>query len=192
MAVQIRLSCKNLQDGSVSEFTSTLPVTIGRSGEFSNVVIDDKKISRQHTRLEMEQNDLIVRDLKSANGTYVNAERVEQTTLKTGDIITISSYEISWDYIHPASFDATMLNAPLSDATVLHTIPSALKLDRKIPEPESPAAPLIPARKVIEEASAYNRERGHENDGFLSTEYGFMPAEPPLLQLPASHHVWDD
>jgi hypothetical protein len=50
---------------------------------------------------------------------------------------------------------------------------------------------MIAPRKVMEAAEAYNRERGHENDGFLSTEYGFLPIEPPLLALPTSHSIWD-
>ncbi|MEP7286453.1 MAG: FHA domain-containing protein [Chloroflexota bacterium] len=191
VSVQIRLRCKNLEDGSVSEFIGTPPMTIGRSNEFSDVVILDKGISRQHARLELVQNNLIVHDLNSSNGTYVNGELVQSTTLKKGDIITIAFYEIAWTYIHPES----------SNATIVQAVPSGLKLARKIPEPLSQPEPIVPApqpavivpaRKVIEEATAYNREHGHENEGFLSTEYGFLPVEPPLLQLPESHHLWDD
>src|SRR5262249_9144217 len=50
----------------------------------------------------------------------------------------------------------------------------------------------IAARKVLEAAEAHNRAQGHENEGFLSTAYGFLPVEPPLLALPASHRAWDD
>src|SRR5690349_21247481 len=182
MAIKVRLICKNRGDGSVWEFTSTLPLTIGRSNEYSNVVLIDKLLSRQHARFELVQDNLTVRDLNSSNGTSVNGERVQEATLKKGDIITIGSYDISWEYIDPESLNAT----------VFQSIPPANTLAHKTPKPAPQAAAIVPAQKVVEEATAYNREHGHENDGFLSTEYGFMPVEPPLLQLPASHRVWDD
>src|SRR5262249_39325532 len=142
----------------------------------------DKLMSRQHTRLELVQDDLTVRDLNSSNGTFINGERVEQAMLKKGDIITVGSYDISWEYLHPESVNATVFQAMPPDHTVV----------RKTPEPEPQSEAITPAQKVVEAATAYNREHGHENDGFLSTEYGFMPVEPPLLELPSSHRVWDD
>jgi sulfite reductase (NADPH) flavoprotein alpha-component len=36
-----------------------------------------------------------------------------------------------------------------------------------------------------------SHERGDENLGFLSESHGFIPRQPPLLQLPASHDAWD-
>jgi len=51
---------------------------------------------------------------------------------------------------------------------------------------------MIPSRRVLAEAEAINDRLGHENLGFLSESHGFMPREPPLLALPASHKAWDD
>src|SRR5919199_5218045 len=51
---------------------------------------------------------------------------------------------------------------------------------------------MLPARRVLLTAMETNRRLGHENLGFLSTSYGFLPGEPPLLHLPASHRAWDD
>ncbi len=49
----------------------------------------------------------------------------------------------------------------------------------------------IPARRVLAAASAANARSGHENLGSLSLEHGFLPAQPPLGALPASHRAWD-
>jgi sulfite reductase alpha subunit-like flavoprotein len=49
----------------------------------------------------------------------------------------------------------------------------------------------VPARLAFDRAVAYNREHGHENKGFLSEQYGFLPSTHPLLQLPESHRAWD-
>jgi sulfite reductase alpha subunit-like flavoprotein len=51
---------------------------------------------------------------------------------------------------------------------------------------------MLPARRALLTAIETNRQLGHENLGFLSTSYGFLPSEPPLLQLPASHRAWDE
>lgn len=64
--------------------------------------------------------------------------------------------------------------------------------------PATPVAPAnsiaqpIPSRRVLDEAVAENQRLGHENLGFLSESHGFLPVEPPLLELPPSHRPWDD
>ncbi|MDQ3548313.1 MAG: hypothetical protein M3439_05765, partial [Chloroflexota bacterium] len=50
----------------------------------------------------------------------------------------------------------------------------------------------VPSRQVLSRATILNRELGHENLGFLSEEHGFLPSQPPLLELPSSHRAWDE
>ena len=62
-----------------------LPVTIGR-GEESDYPLQDTAMSRPHIRLERCAALVLVRDLNSQNGTYLNGERLEDfTTLREGD-----------------------------------------------------------------------------------------------------------
>ena len=42
---------------------------------------------RSHARITLNGLTLLLEDLKSANGTYVNNTRVEKATLKVGDIV---------------------------------------------------------------------------------------------------------
>jgi sulfite reductase (NADPH) flavoprotein alpha-component len=165
----------------VVEYTCDLPVTIGRSAAANSIVIQDRNISRQHARLELEDAHLLVSDLNSSNGTFVNDERIQRRALKSGDIVGIGAYRFSWAYLDAVA-DATVISAPAPEA----------RESIRAKHPPSPPANIIAARKVVEAAEAYNREQGHENEGFLSTAYGFMPVEPPLLALPASHRIWDD
>ncbi|HEU5374950.1 MAG TPA: FHA domain-containing protein [Ktedonobacteraceae bacterium] len=178
--VQVRLVCSNQHTGSVVEYTCDLPITIGR-GPANTIVIQDRAISRQHARLELEDYHLIVSDLNSANGTFVNDERIQRIALKSGDLVRIGAYQFSWTYVD-AGADATVISAPIPE------VREAMRAKQPASQPEA----IIAARKVVEAAEAYNREQGHENDGFLSTTYGFMPVEQPLLALPASHRIWDD
>jgi sulfite reductase alpha subunit-like flavoprotein len=44
---------------------------------------------------------------------------------------------------------------------------------------------------VLDAASARSQLVGHENDGFLSEEWGFLPRRAPALSLPPAFAVWD-
>ncbi|WP_026264254.1 FtsK/SpoIIIE domain-containing protein [Arthrobacter sp. 135MFCol5.1] len=55
--------------------------TIGRSG--TRVVIPDPELSREHARLVVTDTDIILIDLDSANGTYVDGERIRNTAIST-------------------------------------------------------------------------------------------------------------
>ena len=72
-------------------------ITIGRSQE-NDVVIDDYKVSRIH--LQIVQNDYgnySVVDLNSANGTFVNGERITgEYYLQTSDIVKIGNTVLPW------------------------------------------------------------------------------------------------
>ncbi len=76
-----------LQVGGV-KVPLTVSVTIGR-GKSNTIYIPDKKASRNHARVDKIDNNFIIRDLGSRNGTYVNNVKVKKTVLNTGDTIKI-------------------------------------------------------------------------------------------------------
>ena len=49
-----------------------------------------------------------------------------------------------------------------------------------------------PAERVLAQAKEVNTRLGHDNRGSLSKNRGFLPTQPPLLSLPASHARWDE
>ena len=60
---------------------------IGRA-QTNNVVIADVTVSRQHARIRLEEDKFLLFDLGSANGTFVNDQRVEQPiTLAENDVV---------------------------------------------------------------------------------------------------------
>ena len=59
---------------------------IGRALE-CDISILEPSLSRKHAELYIDNGDLIVEDLGSANGTYVNAKKIEKQSLKDGDIL---------------------------------------------------------------------------------------------------------
>lgn len=68
-------------------------VTIGRMPG-STIVIDDPKVSRQHAQIFVDHDRVILTDLASTNGTFVNGLRVTKTELKDQDDIVIGSSHI--------------------------------------------------------------------------------------------------
>ena len=67
-------------------------VLIGRVN--ADVVVKDPDISRRHCTIEQSSGNVIVRDLKSTNGTLVNGVRVELEVLKDGDVLRLGSTEL--------------------------------------------------------------------------------------------------
>jgi predicted Zn finger-like uncharacterized protein len=49
-------------------------VTIGRSD--ADIVLDDAELSREHAAVEIRSSTILLRDLGSTNGTFVNGERI--------------------------------------------------------------------------------------------------------------------
>jgi hypothetical protein len=71
------------------EFQVDSVITMGRSNE-TDVVLDDPYASEFHLRLVSQENGMMLHDLGSTNGTYVNGRRVSApTSLKHGDTIQV-------------------------------------------------------------------------------------------------------
>lgn len=71
------------------EFEVSDVVVMGRSDE-TDVVLDDPYASEFHLRLVSKEGGMMLHDLGSTNGTYVNGRRVSAPTeLKRGDTIQV-------------------------------------------------------------------------------------------------------
>ena len=72
------------------------PVCVGRSSSFCNLALEDDSVSKRHCEFSYSMGEYRVRDLGSSNGTYLNDERVDEITIKTGDRVKIgrSTYKV--------------------------------------------------------------------------------------------------
>lgn len=61
-------------------------MTVGR-GEGCDIVLEATEVSRQHAALEAAQDGVVVEDLDSSNGTFVNGERIRKKQAGRGDEI---------------------------------------------------------------------------------------------------------
>jgi pSer/pThr/pTyr-binding forkhead associated (FHA) protein len=100
------------------------PVGIGRSPD-NDLPVDNLAVSNYHARVYFEAGRLVVEDLASLNGTFVNDLRVERATLHDGDSIWIGKHHIKVDASGdaPVAWDAgRKASAPrINETMVLDT-----------------------------------------------------------------------
>ena len=83
-----------------SEVTLRLPAVIGR-GRDSTVMLPHPLVSRRHCEVFESNGYLVVRDMGSLNGTFVNNKRITEAVLPPGGLLTLGSitfqaaYELS-------------------------------------------------------------------------------------------------
>jgi len=70
--------------------------TIGRAVE-CDIVITSKRVSREHARLLREGRRVMLEDLSSTNGTFLNDERIlEPMELRDGDIVSVGDVKFTF------------------------------------------------------------------------------------------------
>ena len=68
---------------------------VGRTAA-SDRVIDQPMVSSRHARLFQAGNEILIEDLNSANGTFVNGKRIDRATaVRPGDKIGLGSHSLT-------------------------------------------------------------------------------------------------
>jgi hypothetical protein len=65
-------------------------IVIGRSSDLDMVLVEDM-VSRKHSRISMQGDQIWIEDLGSTNGTFVNGEKIKRARLKEGDRVLIGT-----------------------------------------------------------------------------------------------------
>lgn len=68
-------------------------INIGRRPD-NHIVIDDARVSRVHAQIRAIKGRFIIFDLDSTGGTFVNSQRIHQSTLFPGDVISLAGYPV--------------------------------------------------------------------------------------------------
>ncbi|MDT8367132.1 MAG: FHA domain-containing protein [bacterium] len=109
----IRDKVRTLKRVSVHKF----PFIIGRSEE-ADLVLGDAGVSRHHAALEERGGKVIVRDLGSLNGIFVNEHFTREFSLQDGDRITIGSYILQVVLARSPAEDVQLVSTDSHDATM--------------------------------------------------------------------------
>ena len=75
------------------EYRITGATRLGRNRE-NEIFIVDPSVSRNHAVLEVHDGKLVVRDIGSTNGTFVNGERIQLRTLRPGDLVAFGKTQM--------------------------------------------------------------------------------------------------
>ena len=139
-------------------------IIVGRGSEF-DMVLDEDMVSRRHAKLATYHGQIVLQDLKSTNGTFVNGERITVARLKTGDKVLVGSsimelieVELAGSHV-PRDSGVVALNVPKPNQTtqeataqqiaaVLKSHPQAKGVP---PLPPSPTRPAV--RPTINQAT---------------------------------------
>jgi hypothetical protein len=146
-------------DVKTTELTLRLPSTIGR-GRGTSIVLPHPLVSRQHCELFEADGQLMVRDLGSLNGTFVNNERVTESPLPPGELLTVGTVTFR------AVYEALEEIAPVTP------IAKAAPGDKTI---KASKAPTI--RATTKEAAAAASPAANSDSEVL--EFNFDEALPP-------------
>jgi pSer/pThr/pTyr-binding forkhead associated (FHA) protein len=133
-------------------------ISIGR--ENSVVLFEaDGEVSRNHATVRTSDEGIVVEDLGSTNGTYVNERRItEPTTLNRGDILRVGQTRL--DVEIPDDPDKTIVSGLVVPPTQEHSAPvpqvpaepseeeEAAAPSQPVPEPEYPSDPHVDVLQV--------------------------------------------
>ncbi|MFZ5833401.1 MAG: FHA domain-containing protein [Planctomycetota bacterium] len=106
------------EDGgpAVKTLLDAFPFIIGRD-ESSDLQINSGRVSRRHAVIRREDDEFVVSDQGSTNGTFLNGLRITESRLQTGDILALGDVEFT--------FDAGRADTPQQMATEVITFPAA-------------------------------------------------------------------
>ena len=108
---------------------------LGRS-ELNDIILDNRFISKHHALLVSSGYGLVLVDMKSRNGSFVNSERVRNRILQNNDIVSLGDYRIK--VICPAAYTASLAPVPaLAETAKFQSIEHARYAkpgDRSLPQ----------------------------------------------------------
>src|SRR5438270_5170945 len=93
-------------------------LTVGRSDQ-CDISVKDSSMSGRHAEIRKSDGEIKVRDLGSANGIYLNGERVEEAELFDGDVLRLGQTSVRVDVVGGRKRPSGGVSAKLVAAIVL-------------------------------------------------------------------------
>jgi pSer/pThr/pTyr-binding forkhead associated (FHA) protein len=147
--VELRLRTPGMADNAL--VLLKLPMMLGRAS-WADLPLADRNVSQLHARLRSEHGRVVVDDLQSRNGTWVNGERVKSSrALQPGDRIQVGETEIRFGVAaagaEPAPGPPVPAPTPPSGLTPVRG-PNATSMPSRAPQPPAAAPSASPSVEV--------------------------------------------
>ena len=154
-------------------------VILGRSSE-ADIQILDQRVSRQHARLLVGPDELVLEDLESHNGTFVHGLRINRRPIRPGDRVRIGVSEYVIDQIKGRVLTSAIFLNKLTNKDTMGATAVTKRVTREILTAQTAEMPAV---RATQEITAHVQESAPEPQRApLRTE----PApEPPLEAEPA-------
>jgi pSer/pThr/pTyr-binding forkhead associated (FHA) protein len=91
-------------------------INIGRRLD-NHLVIDDPRVSRNHSQLRAIKGRFVIFDLNSTGGTFVNGQRTSQSVLYPGDVISLAGVPLVFGQDNPPPRPDLAQTDPLTKAS---------------------------------------------------------------------------
>jgi len=121
-------------------------VTVGRSPK-CNIVFPGTHLSRLHAEITVNSASLNLRDMGSANGTFVNDKKVDNAQIYAGDRVRLDVY--SFRVFGPG------IKLPQSATTSINAVPAIEELERSVGPKQWKSKPTSPGNR--EEINLYKK-----------------------------------
>jgi len=136
--------------------------TVGRV-EDNTFQIADQSVSSHHAEIVLVGSDILIRDLGSTNGTFINGEKIAEMILKPGQVLRFGQVELRIDDGRPVSAPPpapAAASAPAAPPAAAPTPPAAAK--------SSQGTMVMPRGVTLEQL-----EQGGSRPGFDTKGTGF-------------------
>jgi pSer/pThr/pTyr-binding forkhead associated (FHA) protein len=81
----------------LKEYSVGVGLTIGRAPD-NAVIIDNPAVSGHHARVFSEGGAMILEDLNSTNGTFVNGQHITRRVLRSGDVLQVGKHQLMFEH----------------------------------------------------------------------------------------------
>ena len=163
-----------------SQFYALRTETVIGRDSGCDISIENSMLSRRHAKLIIDNGRLRVLDLKSANGTFINGERVEQGFASPGDRLRFDEQEFV--VVGPSE---TQLQVVDDGSTQMRFL-SPLETPAAAPEPQEANAPPVEIGNALF-ASASAAKRNTQGTSQREASADVAPVSGPEPEPTSSH-----
>jgi CheY-like chemotaxis protein len=124
------------------------PTTVGRAdGNMFQII--EPSVSGRHCEILLRGDDVIVRDLKSTNGTFIQGERITEAILKLGQILRLGRVDLRLKVSTPVASPAPGALSPSVPQPTSAPVPIPAGEPSTAKVPNVPSAPGAPSPRVV-------------------------------------------